>query len=244
MRVLGLMDAVLRVTSSASCVTDKICYVIDVGALSAAELLVLRGRVLHEIRRRSIPQRHCERCASEFVGRADARYCSPKCRTAAHRMRDKKEIPQMSTIVGIGYEGQTLDAFISKIRLRGVETLVDVRLNAISRKRGFSKTALSEAVRAAGIEYVHMPELGNHRNNRDGYATTDTIEAHQARDRFRDVLTSDKATKALRELASLASDRTIALFCFEADEDHCHRQQVREALTSLTSLTIHDLVAG
>lgn len=146
----------------------------------------------------------------------------------------------MSTILGFGYEGQTLDAFISKMRLRGVETLVDVRLNAISRKRGFSKTALSEAVRAAGIDYVHMPELGNHRDNRDGYATTDTLEAREARDRFRDVLTSDRATSALKELASLARDRKIALFCFEADEDHCHRQQVREALKSqMTS----DLVA-
>ena len=139
----------------------------------------------------------------------------------------------MGTILGIGYEGQTLDTLISKLRLRGIETLVDVRLNAISRKRGFSKTALSEAVRAAGIEYVHMPELGNRRDNRDGYAATDTLEAREARDRFRGALASDTGTAALEELASLAKDRTIALFCFEADEDHCHRQQVREALTSL-----------
>ncbi|WP_144876311.1 DUF488 family protein [Microbacterium sp. 1.5R] len=138
----------------------------------------------------------------------------------------------MSSILGIGYEGQTLDAFVSKLRLRGVETLVDVRLNAISRKRGFSKTALSEALRAAGVEYVHMPALGNHRDNRDGYAGIHTTEALEARDRFRDVLTSDRAAVALEELASLARNRTIALFCFEADEDHCHRQQVREALTA------------
>ena len=134
-----------------------------------------------------------------------------------------------------------MDAFISKLRLRGVETLVDVRLNAISRKRGFSKTALSDAVRAAGIEYVHMPQLGNHRDNREGYATTETVEAREARDRFRDVLTSDGASSALEELASLARDRTIALFCFEADEDHCHRQQVREALTNLM---LRDLAAA
>lgn len=211
----------------------------DVDALSVEELRALRVNVLREIRRRSAPQRLCQRCASSFVGRADARYCSPKCRTAAHRMHNKKEILRMGTVLGIGYEGQTLDAFISKMSLRGVQTLVDVRLNAISRKRGFSKTALSEALRAAGIEYLHLPELGNHRDNRDGYATTDTIEAHQARDRFRDVLTSDRAVSTLERLASLARDRTIALFCFEADEEHCHRQQVREALTSLM---IRDLV--
>lgn len=141
----------------------------------------------------------------------------------------------MSTILGIGYEGQSLDAFIAKLRLHGVEALVDVRLNAISRKRGFSKTALSEAVSAAGIEYVHMPALGNHRDNRSGYATTDTTEAHQARDRFRNALTSDMASSALTELASLSRHRKIALFCFEADENHCHRQQVREALARLVA---------
>lgn len=214
-------------------VTDIMRYMIDVGALSLAELDMLRVSVLREIRRRNTPQRSCERCASRFVGRADARYCSARCRTAAHRVSNKKEIPQMSTILGIGYEGQSLDGFVAKLRVRGVETLVDVRLNAISRKRGFSKTALSEAVRAAGIEYVHMPELGNHRDNRAGYAATDTAEAHQARDRFRDVLAFEKAASALENLASLARGRTIALFCFEADEDHCHRQQVREALTRL-----------
>ncbi len=139
----------------------------------------------------------------------------------------------MSNVLGIGYEGQTLDAFVSRLRLHSVDTLVDVRLNAISRKRGFSKTALSEAVRAAGIEYVHMPELGNHRDNRDGYATTDTPEAREARDRFRRLLASERGTSALRELALLARGQTIALFCFEADEGHCHRQQVREALASL-----------
>ena len=139
----------------------------------------------------------------------------------------------MSTVLGVGYEGQTLDTFISRMRIRGVEAVVDVRLNAISRKRGFSKTALSDALQAADIEYVHMPALGNHRDNRDGYAMTDTVEAHQARNQFRDALTSAAAESALNVLASLAKDRTIALFCFEADEDHCHRQQVREALTRL-----------
>lgn len=213
---------------------------VDVGALSVAELLELRVSVLREIRRRSAPQRRCEWCASSFVGRADARYCSPKCRTAACRAHNKKETLQMSTVLGVGYEGQTLDAFISKMRLRGIQTLVDVRLNAISRKRGFSKTALSAALRAAGIEYVHMPELGNRRDNRDGYATTDTTAARTARDRFRDELTSERATSALEQLASLARERTIALFCFEADENHCHRQQVREALNGLMT---RDLVA-
>lgn len=136
----------------------------------------------------------------------------------------------MSEILSYGYEGQTLDSFISKLRLREVQTLVDVRLNAISRKRGFSKTALSTALREAGIDYLHLPALGNHRDNRSGYAAISSPDALQARDRFRETLSSDAAAAALAQLLELARERTIALFCFEADENHCHRQQVLEAL--------------
>lgn len=139
----------------------------------------------------------------------------------------------MSEIIGVGYEGQTLDSFVAKLRLHGVEALADVRLNAISRKRGFSKTALSNALRESGIEYIHMPALGNHRDNRSGYAETTTAAGDAARDRFREVLASNRATEALDALAALARAKSIALFCFEADENHCHRQQVREALDRL-----------
>lgn len=33
--------------------------------------------------------RTCERCATDFEGRADARYCSTRCRVAAHRTTTK-----------------------------------------------------------------------------------------------------------------------------------------------------------
>ncbi|WP_342000330.1 DUF488 domain-containing protein [Microbacterium sp. LWH7-1.2] len=129
-------------------------------------------------------------------------------------------------ITGIGYEGLTQDALISRLRLRGVETLVDVRLNAISRKPGFSKKALTTALEQAGIRYRHMPSLGNPRANRDGYAETTSSSAHQARDRYRNTLTHDAAGTSLKELVELARTQTIAVFCFEEDEHHCHREQV------------------
>ena len=33
------------------------------------------------------PHRTCERCDAAFTGRADARYCSTRCRVAAHRSK-------------------------------------------------------------------------------------------------------------------------------------------------------------
>ena len=41
-----------------------------------------------------------------------------------------------ANVIGIGYEGLESDGLVSKLCLRGVRTVVDVRLNPISRKRG------------------------------------------------------------------------------------------------------------
>jgi hypothetical protein len=55
----------------------------------------------------------------------------------------------------------------------GVERLVDVRELPLSRRRGFSKTALSDALRAAGIDYVHVKALGTPKPNRERYWASD-----------------------------------------------------------------------
>jgi len=133
----------------------------------------------------------------------------------------------------MGYEGLTLDAFISKLRIRGVRTLVDVRLNAISRKRGFSKRALAEALGEADITYVHLPALGNQRDNRAGYGELESDLANEVRDRFRQELQSTAAIVALQDVANLAQAGEVVLFCYEQDERHCHREQVLEQVRLL-----------
>ena len=58
-------------------------------------------------------------------------------------------------MIGIGYEGLPLHSLVEQLQADGVEVVVDVRLNAISRKVGYSKRALAAALEAAGIRYVH-----------------------------------------------------------------------------------------
>ena len=62
-------------------------------------------------------------------------------------------------IVSVGYEGRQIDDFVAGLQRAGVRTVADVRLNAISRKPGFSKTRLRDALAAVGIGYVHMRSL-------------------------------------------------------------------------------------
>ena len=143
-------------------------------------------------------------------------------------------------ITGIGYEGVTIDTFVSRLRVRGIKTLVDVRLNAISRKKGFSKRALAEALAESGIDYVHMPALGNQRDNRSGYGELHSPAAQEARTRFSAALGSVEAISALDKLAELARAGGLAVFCYEQDERHCHREQVIERVTRLLESDLVD----
>ena len=49
------------------------------------------------------------------------------------------DTPDRPTIVSIGYEQRDVSELIGLLKANGVVTLVDVRLNPISRKKGFSK---------------------------------------------------------------------------------------------------------
>lgn len=134
-------------------------------------------------------------------------------------------------MLGFGYEGVSLRDLVDRLVAEGVEVLVDIRLNAISRKAGYSKRALEAALNAAAIRYVHDPRLGNPKDNRPGYGDLTSPEGSEARQRFRDLLQTPAGAQALNDLAGLAEARTVAVLCYEADERHCHRQQVLEAVS-------------
>ena len=134
-------------------------------------------------------------------------------------------------VTGWGYEGRSVDELVEDARREGVATVVDVRLNPISRKRGLSKTALAATLAAAGVEYVHLRALGNPKDNRAGFAETSTAEGLHARHRFQaEVLTTLDAQDALRTIDQLQQRGPVLLLCFEATEDCCHRSLVLEAL--------------
>jgi uncharacterized protein (DUF488 family) len=128
-------------------------------------------------------------------------------------------------VVSVGYEGKTPQAFIDSLKVQGVQLLVDVRQNPISRKPGFSKRALTELCETNGIEYIHERALGNPKENRDGFRTGEQASI----DRYGAHLTGVGA-EALERLNEVVQSSTIALLCFEADACQCHRTQVIDRL--------------
>jgi uncharacterized protein (DUF488 family) len=132
-------------------------------------------------------------------------------------------------IFGIGYEGQGIDAFICGLLSSGTRILADVRLNAISRKRGFSKRLLGASLADAGIGYWHVPELGNPGWNRAGFGGP-MAELRAARARFAGMIGGEAASTRLEQIVTAARDGVVAVMCVEADERACHRYVIIQEL--------------
>ncbi|MGH3948554.1 MAG: DUF488 family protein [Pseudonocardiaceae bacterium] len=135
-------------------------------------------------------------------------------------------------IVGTGYEGLTADEFLRILLTLRPDVLVDVRLTPISRKRGLSKKALASTANELGIRYEHLPQLGNPKDNRAGFAGDATALA-TARARYRERLESPAAYAALAQVRELAYTGRVALLCFEADQERCHRHVLLQQLDAI-----------
>ena len=144
----------------------------------------------------------------------------------------------MKTVYTIGYEGADLAAFLFTLRLAGIETLVDVRDRPLSRKRGFSKSALGAALSTVGISYLHMPALGDPKPGREAARRGDY---RLFREIFGRQMASAPAQEALAALEELARRKNICLLCFERDPRHCHRGIIADHLKRESGFLISHL---
>ena len=130
-------------------------------------------------------------------------------------------------IFTIGYEGTTVAEFIAALERAGVERVIDVRALPLSRRPGFSKTALGAALGESGIEYVHLKALGTPAEGRAAaragrHADLERIYAGQ--------LELPEAIGQSAQMLALARERPSALLCMEREPARCHRTLLLEAV--------------
>jgi uncharacterized protein (DUF488 family) len=130
----------------------------------------------------------------------------------------------------IGYEGAELDRFLAALQDAGVATLADVRAVALSRKRGFSKSALRDALAGWDIGYEHFRALGTPKEGRQAARAGDG--ELMRRIYCQEVLDTQPAQDAFEELAALAQAKPICLLCFERDPANCHRRILAQRLAA------------
>ena len=131
-------------------------------------------------------------------------------------------------IFTIGYEGATVGEFLAALQNAGVERVIDVRAVPNSRRPGFSKTPLKNALAEIAIDYVHLRALGTPAAGREAaragrQAELETIYAGQ--------LETPQAMAEGAMMLDLAANKPSALLCYERDPVRCHRTLLWQALS-------------
>jgi uncharacterized protein (DUF488 family) len=135
----------------------------------------------------------------------------------------------MIEIMTIGYEGLKRADFFGMLERCGVTMLVDVRELPISRKRGFSKSALKADIENLGLQYEHIGELGCPRETRHAYRDDGDWERYTRR--FKQYL--ETQFEALNRLKGWVERNVCCLMCFEEDYNFCHRSFVADKVATL-----------
>ena len=142
------------------------------------------------------------------------------------------------TLATIGYEAASLADFIATLRAAGVGRIIDVRELPISRRKGFAKRALSEALVAAGIDYVHLRGLGDPKEGRDAARAGDVARFKRVFDRH---MATATAQADLQAAIAFAKQGGACLMCYERDHVACHRSIVATAISGSISVTLRHL---
>lgn len=138
----------------------------------------------------------------------------------------------------LGHSRRPLAAFLELVRASGIERIVDVRRQPRSRRQPhFSREALEPELRASGVDYVSLPELGGLREPRpDSPHTALRVPAFRG---YADHMESPQFSAALAHLLELARERVSAVMCAEARWQDCHRRLLSDRLVAEGVLVEH-----
>lgn len=148
-------------------------------------------------------------------------------------------MPRNLKIFTVGYEGVTPADFLKTLKAAGVDQLLDIRELPISRRKGFSKTALSTALAEKGIGYAHERALGSPRDLRNRLREDGDLESF-----FSDFCEYLATQRPLLDTLARTATGSVALLCYERNHTECHRSVVATALAKRTRSTIEHLTVN
>jgi uncharacterized protein YwgA len=133
----------------------------------------------------------------------------------------------------IGYENCSVDGFLNRLIRAGIQRIIDVRSNPVSRKYGFARSTLAGLGAKMGLCYSHFPELGISSDKRKAATTkpdfTELFSFYEQR-----VLPS--RTTEIANVAELMKLTPSVLLCMEKEAADCHRSRLATRIACLTSL--------
>jgi uncharacterized protein (DUF488 family) len=148
------------------------------------------------------------------------------------------EVIVTNKLYTLGYESAAIEDFIATLKVVGVERVIDVRENPLSRRKGFSKKILSALLQANDVDYVHLKGLGDPKEGRDAARAGDYEKFVQI---FTRHMKTAQAMADLKTAIDLTSSGTSCLLCYERDPDECHRTIVARAIAADTGQHVHPI---
>lgn len=149
-------------------------------------------------------------------------------------------IPPLFTI---GHSTREIAELLALLAEHDIELLVDVRRFPGSRRHPqFSRDALAASLAAAGVEYLHEPDLGGRRQPRpDSPHVAWRVAAFRG---YADHMESPQFAAALDRLLRRAAGSRTVILCAEAVPWRCHRRLIADAATVRGVEVRHILAPG
>jgi uncharacterized protein (DUF488 family) len=132
-------------------------------------------------------------------------------------------------IMTVGHSTRPIEKFVDLLQAHGVKLLVDVRTVPRSRRNPqFNREVLPATLRAARIDYTHLPALGGLRHPRPD--SRNTAWRNASFRGYADYMQTREFAVGLRRLLDLAETSQVVLMCAEAVPWRCHRTLIADAL--------------
>src|SRR5262245_45006896 len=148
-----------------------------------------------------------------------------------------------ASIWTVGHSTLSIDEFLAVLASFEIEILVDVRSFPGSRRYPqFNKENLRASLSAAGIDYIHLPELGGRRKTRP-----DSENVAWRNESFRgyaDYMETEAFREGIERLMKSARVRRTAIMCAEAVWWRCHRSLIADYLKAIAVTVTHILGEG
>jgi len=151
---------------------------------------------------------------------------------------EKQSLPR--NIWTIGHSKRSAQELIETLKTYGISLLADVRRFPNSRKNPqFNQTELAAVLLAAGIEYIHFPELGGRRRPRPD--SDNAIWKNASFRGYADYMETVEFEQGIDRLRAATGGRRIAIMCAEAVWWRCHRRLISDYLESVGIEVTHIL---
>jgi uncharacterized protein (DUF488 family) len=132
-------------------------------------------------------------------------------------------------IYSIGHSDRSFGQLKRVLLAHCIRVLFDIRTVPRSRHNPqFDKTVLTEGLREAGIEYIHLKELGGLRK-----ASKDSVNKGWRNLSFMgyaDYMQTHEFDDGIKRLIDAAENDNVAIMCAEGNPHRCHRSLVADAL--------------